>query len=95
MPNSSLKGKSPSGSTFLGKIINKNEKSLQDKITSIFIIFYGLSLKQIEQTSLEGKSPILLYNELILLEEKIFCPQDVCILVLLVNQQTRKSVMPS
>ena len=48
MPNSSLKGKSPSGSTFLGKIINKNEKSLQDKITSIFIIFYGLSLKQIK-----------------------------------------------
>ena len=34
----------------------ENQKNLKDEIKSIFIIFKGLSLKQIKQVFLEGES---------------------------------------
>ena len=38
----------------------ENEKNLKDEIKSIFIIFKGLSLKQIKQVFLEGEGPTLI-----------------------------------
>ena len=37
----------------------ENEKSFKDEIKAFFIIFEGLSLKQIKKTLLEGESPTL------------------------------------
>ena len=40
----------------------KNKKKFQDETKVFFIIFKGLSLKQLKQNCLEGESPTLKFN---------------------------------
>ena len=50
----------------------ENEKSFQDEIKGIFIIFEGLSLKQIIKRFLEGDSPTLIDISSIYIQQTIF-----------------------